>query len=64
MVWNALKYFLTDQCVLKTKRDLIRGICRFWALKMNDVPYCNSKFDHLYKVVDNVIALSGRATGL
>ena len=24
----------------------------------------NSKFDHLYKVVDRVIAFTGRATGL
>ena len=31
---------------------------------MHDIAYCISKFDHLYKVVDRVIAFSGRATGL
>ncbi len=31
---------------------------------MNDIGYWNSKFDHIYKVVDRVIAFTGRATGL
>ena len=31
---------------------------------MHDIAYCNSKFDHLYKVEDRVIAFTGRATGL
>ena len=64
MIWNDLKFFLIDQCVLKTKRDLIKGIRKFWALKMENLPYCNSKFNHLYKVVDRTIAVCGRATGL
>ena len=61
MVWNDLKYYLLNQCVLKT---MIRGIRKFWKLKMNDLEYCNSKFDHIHKVVDRVIAVCGRATGL
>ena len=31
---------------------------------MHDIAYRNSKFDHLYKAVDRVIALTGGATGL
>ena len=64
MVWNDLKYYLMDQCLLKTKQDMIRGIRKFWKLKMNDLEYCYSKFDHIHKVVDRVIAVCGRATGL
>ncbi len=64
MVWN-LKYFLTNECSHKcTKADLIRNIRKFWQTKMEDLAYCNAKFDHLYKVIDRVIAMGGRATGL
>ena len=31
---------------------------------MNDLTYCNKKFDHLYRVVDRVVAFAGRASGL
>ncbi len=31
---------------------------------MHDIAYYNTKFDHLYKVVDRVIAFSGRTKGL
>ena len=27
---------------------------------MNDLVYCNKKFDHLYAVVDRVVAFAGR----
>jgi hypothetical protein len=33
-------------------------------LKMNDLDYCNSKFDHLPRVIDSIIAQCGKATGL
>ena len=64
MVRNHLKYFLLNECIFKTKNDRVRGIRKFWQMKMNDIGYCNSKFDHITKVVDSVIDLCGRATGL
>ncbi len=38
----------------KTKNELINGITTFW----------NNKIDHLYKVIDRLVALTGVATGL
>jgi hypothetical protein len=31
---------------------------------MDDLVYCNKKFDHLDRVIDMCIAMAGRATGL
>ena len=45
-------------------KKLRREIKRWWNKHMHDIAYCNSKFDHLYKAVDRVIAFTGRATGL
>jgi hypothetical protein len=64
MVWNDLKFFLTDHRRLETKADLMRGIRKFWRSKANDLEYCNSKFNHMPRVVDQIITLCGRATGL
>ena len=64
MVWNDLKFFLTDQRRLKTKADLMRGIRKFSRSKANDLEYCNSKFNHMPRLVDQIIALCGRVTGL
>jgi hypothetical protein len=76
MVWNDLKFYLTNDCILRTKQDLIRGIRRFWLTKANDLNYCNAKFDHiarvffffffpnLARVLEQIIAVCGRATGL
>ena len=38
-----------------TYAHLIVSIRRFWNLRMNDLEYCNKKFDHLEKVIDRVI---------
>jgi len=48
----------------KTKNELINGITTFWNNKRNDLDYCYKKIDHLYKVIDRLIALTGVATGL
>jgi hypothetical protein len=32
MVWNYLKYFLTNDCELSSKADLLRNIRKFWRL--------------------------------
>ena len=44
--------------------DLILNIRKFWQLKMNDLAYCSAKFNHLHKVVNQIITVCGRATGL
>ena len=64
MVWNDLKFHLTHRCHCQTKKQLVREIHIWWSNKMNDLTYCNSKFDHLFRVVDQVIVMTGRATGL
>ena len=64
MVWNDLKYHLIHECHCTTEQSLRREIKRWWNSHMNDLPYCNAKFDHLYKVVDRVIAFTGKASGL
>jgi transposase len=64
MVWNDLKYYLCTQVHPRTKADLLEGINKFWLKKKDDLNYCNKKIDHLYKVVDRCIALTGSATGL
>ena len=60
MVWHDLKYFYTNECELCSKADLLRNI----QAKMNDLVYCNAKFDHLPRVINTVIAMVGRATDL
>jgi hypothetical protein len=64
LVWNDLKFHLSHRCRCTTKDKLLREIKKWWSSKMNDLVFCNSKFDHLYRVVDRVIAMTGRATGL
>ena len=64
MVWHDLKYFLTNECELNSKADMLKNIRKFWQSKMNDLAYCNAKFDHLPRAIDTVIAMGGRATGL
>jgi hypothetical protein len=63
MVWNDLKYFLMHTIKPKTKKELVLGIYNFWD-DIVTVDYCNSKINHLQRVLKNVIALDGRATGL
>ena len=64
MVWNDLKFYLRNNCSLKSKGSLLFHIKKFWKSKMNDLAYCNSKFDHIPRVMDQIIAVCGRASGL
>ena len=43
---------------------LTREIKLQWNAKMKDLVYFNQKFDHLYAVVDRVVAFAGRVSGL
>ena len=64
MVWNDQKYHLIHECRWNTEKKLKREIIRWKTAHKQDIAFCNSKFDHLFKVVDRVIAFIGRATGL
>jgi hypothetical protein len=56
-------YFFTNDCKLNSKADMLKNIRAFWQSKMNDLAYYNTKFDHLPRVIDTVIAMGRRATG-
>ena len=64
MVWNDLKFHLAHRCRCEDEASLARETKLWWNSKMNDLTYCNKKFDHIYRVVDRVIAFSGGASGL
>ena len=63
LVWNDLKYFLASFYKPNNLTELISGIQTFWS-KFANVAYCNKKIDHVYKVIDKVILLNGRASGM
>ena len=44
-------------------QQLIQGIIKFWD-EIVTVEYCNKKIDHLNKVIDTIILLKGKASGL
>ena len=46
MVWNDLKFYLTNDCSLKSK-----------IKKDKYLEYCNAKFDHLPKVIQVNLAI-------
>jgi hypothetical protein len=62
LLWNDLKWFLLNIARPKTEQALISAICLWWSFCV-DKQYCNSKIDHLYKVIDECINVYGRATG-
>ena len=65
MVWNDLKFnFGSIVSKLKNQADLVREINKWWLTKLEDLEYCKKKFDHLQRVIDMIIALCGRATGM
>ena len=63
LVWNDLKYYLKQKIKPKIMEELLMGINRFWESKVT-VKYCNSKIDHLVRVLMRAIVLRGRATGI
>ena len=65
MVWNDLKFHLCSiGPKLKNQADLVSEINKWWLTKLEDLEYCKKKFDHLQRVIDMIIALCGRATGM
>lgn len=63
LVWNDLKFYIGKYVKPTTMQDLINGIITFWNEKVT-IDYCNRKIDHLYKVIDTIFLLDGRASGL
>ena len=61
-VWNDLKYFLCTEIQPQNLKELVNGVKFFWKTKVN-VSYCNSKINHLEKVITKVISVTGRASG-
>ena len=61
-IWNDLKYYLCTKVKPSNKKELCRGIKKFWKEILN-TRSCNKKIDHLYNVYKRVIMLRDRATG-
>lgn len=64
LVWHDLKQYVRDEVKPNSYAELIDGIFRFWNTKVT-IEYCNQKINHVRdRVLDRVIQLDGRATGL
>jgi transposase len=63
LVWHDLKDFISKEVKPRTLARLKEGIIQFWVTRVT-VAYCNSKIDHINRVVKAVIKLNGKATGL
>ena len=63
LVWNDLKYFIGTFVKPNTIQELVQGIIRFWN-EMVTRDYCNRKIDHLFRVIDTILSLNGKASGL
>lgn len=60
-MWHEMKEYIRREVKPRTKEQLIEGLLRFW--KTVDVAKCNRYIRHLRKVIPQIIALDGRATG-
>ncbi len=58
LVWNDMKVYIKNIVKPTTKQQLINGILYFWT-NIVTVAYCNSKIDHLAKVIQLIIRLKG-----
>ena len=63
LVWNDLKYYIRTKIKPNNLEELITSINRFLETKVIR-EYCNSKIDHLEKVLKRAIVLKGKATGI
>lgn len=60
LVWNDMKAYIGNEVKPNTVEELVHGILEFWRLKVTR-EYCNSKIDHLDKVIKTIILLKGKA---
>ena len=63
MVWNDLKTYIAEYVKSNNGSELINGIRSFWETRVT-IEYCNSKINHLYKVMRMCLTNHGKATGL
>ena len=63
LVWNDMKDFIRTEIKPATKNELIAGIHVFWN-RVVTVAYCNSKINHLERVLPRAIELNGKPTGM
>jgi hypothetical protein len=64
LVWHDMKVYIAEQVKQKNALELINGMNTFWNTFVT-VEYCNSKIDHVRdKVLNKIIKLDGKATGL
>ena len=61
-LWHELKHFLRNKAKPHTKDELVHGIARFWAEKV-DAAKCAKYIGHLQSVLPIVVARQGRASG-
>ena len=63
LVWHDLKKHLCEVVKPNNKQELIDGIENFWIEKVT-IDYCNSKINHLNRVLKQIIVLNGKPTGM
>ena len=63
LVWNDLKAYIGLVTKPNNMQELIHGIITFWN-EIVTLEYCNSKIDHLGKVINRILVLNGKASGL
>ena len=63
LVWNDLKYFICTEWIPFNLAELITGIATFWVNHVT-IDYCNSKINHLNRVLIEIIDVNGKATGM
>ena len=63
LVWHDLKDFIRSEIMPKCRDELIAGVRFFWE-QIVTVEYCNSKIDHLDRVLRRSIQLLGKPTGM
>ena len=62
LVWHDLKDYISRVVKPNNKNELVNGIITFWNTYVT-VDYCNKKINHLFKVLNQIINLEGKATG-
>ena len=58
-----MKAFIGREVEPNTMQELVHGILEFWQTKVTR-DYCNSKIDHLDRVIKTILLLNGKASGL
>ena len=63
LVWHDMKVFIGEEIKPNNLQELINRINLLWNTKVT-VAYCNSKINHLQKVLETIINKGGKATGM